>query len=142
MSDEPNVILEEPEDSVVNTGSNDSILLSIKNQLGIFINENGFDNELIMCINSIFSTLYQIGVGPENGYTIIDASALWTDYLTNETALDMVKSYMYLKVRLLFDPPTNSSYLNAVTEMCKEYEWRMSVFGSANFKENENEETL
>lgn len=141
MSDEPNVILEEPEVPVVNIGSNDSILLSIKNQLGIFINENGFDNELIMCINSIFSTLYQIGVGPENGYTISDATALWTDYLTNETALNMVKSYMYLKVRLLFDPPINSSYLNAVTEMCKEYEWRMSVFGSANFKEDEDEET-
>ena len=116
----------------------DSILLSVKNQLGIFTDETGFDNELIMCINSTFSTLYQIGVGPTNGFSISDSSSLWSTYLANETALDMVKSYMYLKVRLLFDPPSNSSYLNAITEMCKEYEWRMSVFCSENLKEDIN----
>ena len=139
MSDEPNVVLEEPEDPVVNTDSKDSILNSIKNQLGIHTEETGFDNELIMCINSTFSTLYQIGVGPENGFTISDDKSTWSEYLTGEIALDMVKSYMYLKVRLLFDPPSNSSYLNAITEMCKEYEWRMSVFGSANLEDEEKD---
>ena len=139
MSDEPNVVLEEPEEPVVNTDLKDSILNSIKNQLGIHAEETGFDNELIVCINSTFSTLYQIGVGPENGFTISDDKSTWSEYLTDEIALDMVKSYMYLKVRLLFDPPSNSSYLNAITEMCKEYEWRMSVFGSANLEDEEKD---
>ncbi len=116
----------------------DSILNSIKNQLNINVEETGFDDELILNINSVFSTLYQIGVGPDNGYSISDSSSLWTDYLTNEVALEMVKSYMYLKVKSMFDPPANSSYLSAMNEMIKEYEWRMSVFGHANLKEGES----
>lgn len=119
----------------------DSILNSIKNQLNINVEETGFDDELILNINSVFSTLYQIGVGPANGYSISDSSSLWTDYLANEVALEMVKSYMYLKVKIMFDPPTNSSYLSAMNEMIKEYEWRMNVFGNANLKDDENEET-
>lgn len=114
----------------------DSILNSIKNQLNINVEETGFDDELILNINSVFSTLYQIGVGPANGYSISDSSSLWTDYLTNEVALEMVKSYMYLKVKIMFDPPTNSSYLSAMNEMIKEYEWRMNVFGNANLKDD------
>lgn len=127
--------------SEVNVGiGSDSILTSIKAQLGIFSEETGFDNELVLDINSVFSTLYQLGVGPDNGFAIIDASSTWTEYLSNEAALNMVKSYMHLKVRMLFDPPSNSSYLNSVTEMIKEYEWRMSVFGHSNLKEDETDE--
>lgn len=123
----------------VGIGSN-SILTSIKAQLGIFFEETGFDDELVFDINSVFSTLYQLGVGPDNGFAITDASSTWTEYLSNEVALNMVKAYMYLKVRMLFDPPSNSSYLNSVTEMIKEYEWRMSVFGHANLEEDETDE--
>ena len=127
--------------SEVNVGiGSDSILTSIKAQLGIFSEETGFDDELVFDINSVFSTLYQLGVGPDNGFAITDASSTWTEYLSNEAALNMVKSYMHLKVRMLFDPPSNSSYLNSVTEMIKEYEWRMSVFGHSNLKEDETDE--
>lgn len=127
--------------SEVNTNiGSDSILTSIKAQLGIFSEEIGFDNDLILNINSVFSTLYQLGVGPDNGFTITDASSTWTEYLSNEVALDMVKAYMYLKVRMLFDPPSNSSYMNSVNEMIKEYEWRLNVFGHDNLEDEVNEE--
>lgn len=126
--------------SEVNTNiGSDSILTSIKAQLGIFSEETGFDNDLILNINSVFSTLYQLGVGPDNGFAITDASSTWTEYLANEVALNMVKAYMYLKVRMLFDPPSNSAYMNSVNEMIKEYEWRMSVFGHSNLKDEEDE---
>lgn len=118
----------------------DSILNSVKNQLNINVEEIGFDCELILNINSVFSTLYQLGVGPDNGYSISDSSSLWTDYLTNEVALEMVKSYMYLKVKSMFDPPANSSYLSAMNEMIREYEWRMSVFGHANLGEDKTDD--
>ena len=83
----------------------DSILTSIKKLLGITEDYENFDADIIMHINSVFMTLRQIGVGPEEGFFIEDKSATWTDFMGDETKIESVKTYMYMKVRLLFDPP-------------------------------------
>lgn len=106
----------------------DSILASIKSLLGIPSADTSFDNELVININSVFSLLYQLGVGPNAGFSITGSTETWTTFLSNETALQLVKSYVFLKVKMMFDPPQNSSYLKTMEEMCREYEWRLNVF--------------
>lgn len=106
-----------------------SILNTIKKALGLDPSYDVFDTDIVMHINSTFATLNQLGVGPEEGFSIEDASATWQDFLglgeTNK--LLSVKSYMYLKVRLLFDPPTTSFAIDAMKKNAEEYEWRLNV---------------
>ncbi len=105
----------------------DSILTSIKKLLGMPEPYEPFDQDLIIHINSVFGILTQLGVGPQEGFVIRDARTQWSDYLEDEVKLEMVKTYMYLKTKLVFDPPTNSALLSSMKEMTNEYEWRLNV---------------
>lgn len=102
----------------------DSILTSIKKMLGITEADTSFDPDIIMHINSTFFVLHQLGVDDEP-FIIEDKSTTWDEYL-EEGKAEAIKSYMYLKVRLLFDPPTNAALLNAIKESVKEYESRLN----------------
>ena len=106
---------------------NDSILTSTKKILGIEEDYTAFDPDIITHINSVFSTLNQLGLGPMEGFMIQDATATWGDFLLDDPRLNNVKSYVYLRVRILFDPPTTSYLLEAMKEQYKELEWRLSV---------------
>ena len=105
----------------------DSILNSVKAMLGITPDYDPFDNELIMHINSVFMVLHQLGVGPSERFEIEGADEEWSDFLKGGTKLGLVKSYMYLKVRQLFDPPTSGGALEAIDRQIKEFEWRLNV---------------
>ncbi len=107
----------------------ESILDSIKKLLGISDEYTQFDNDIIMHINTVFMNLTQLGVGPEEGFFIEDNSATWTDFvdLKNEIQLNAVKTYVYLKVKLLFDPPLSSSVVQSMNNMISELEWRLNA---------------
>ena len=105
----------------------DSILTSVKLMLGIVAESTDFDSQLILHINSVFMTLHQLGVGPEEGFRIENDSANWSDYITEEDNLDAVKTYMNLKVKLLFDPPLGAAVLDATMKLVNELEWRLNV---------------
>jgi hypothetical protein len=105
---------------------NESILTSIKKLLGLEEADTSFDPDLILHINTIFFTLNQLGVGPDEPFRITSKDETWDDF-SDRKDIEAIKSYIYLKVRLLFDPPTNSAVLNAMTESAKEYEWRLNV---------------
>lgn len=103
----------------------DSILISIKKLLGISKDCTDFDADIIIHINTTFMILNQLGVG-EEGFQIEDNSATWDEFVNLEQ-LSAVKSYVHLKVKLLFDPPTNSFLVDAINESIKELEWRLNV---------------
>lgn len=104
----------------------ESILNSIKKQLDIAVDDDSFDENIIMHINSIFANLYQMGVGPSDVYQITDASNVWSEFIpSNKQYLVLVKSYMYLAVKVLFDPPRTSSLLEATNAKIREYEVRL-----------------
>lgn len=105
----------------------DSILTSIKKLLGITEEYKQFDSDLIMHINSVFSILTQIGVGPSEGFSIADDTAVWSDFIGDMTKLNLVKSYMHLKVKALFDPPLSSSVMESNNRQITEYEWRLQI---------------
>lgn len=105
----------------------ESILTSIKKLLGIVDEYDHFDADIIMHINSVFMILTQLGVGPPEGFMIEDETATWDDFLQGKHNVEAVKSYMHLKVKLLFDPPLNSAVIEAMNNMIKEYEWRLNV---------------
>lgn len=105
----------------------ESILTSIKKLLGITEEYTDFDPDIIMHINSVFMVLSQLGVGPAEGFRIEDDSAVWSDYITEDDNLDAVKSYMHLKVKMLFDPPLNSAVMEAMKQQINELEWRLNV---------------
>lgn len=105
----------------------DSILTSIKKLLGIDESYEIFDPDIIMHINSVFMVLRQMGVGPPGGFSISDDSAVWTDYIPDIEKIEAVKTYIYMKVRLVFDPPTSSALLDALKQSIQEYEWRLNV---------------
>ena len=104
-----------------------SILTSIKKLLGIAEEDTSFDQDIIMHINTVFAILAQLGVGPANGFSIEDDSAIWEDYLGNATNLELVKSYVYMKVRSMFDPPTSSILADAMNKNISELEWRINT---------------
>lgn len=105
-----------------------SILNTVKKAVGLMPEYDAFDDVLIMHINSVFMILSQVGVGPKNGFRIEDASDEWDDYLTDETEnLEAVKSYICLKVRLLFDPPSSSTHMQAIKDSVSEFEWRLNI---------------
>lgn len=105
----------------------ESILTSIKKLLGITEDYTHFDADLIMHINSVFMILTQMGVGPPEGFSIEDDGAVWEDFITDSTKLQAVKSYVHLKVRLLFDPPTGSAVMESMNRLISELEWRLNV---------------
>ena len=106
----------------------ESILTSIKKLLGIAEDYTHFDADLIMHINSVFTILTQLGVGPSEGFRIEDELATWNDFLQTESVLfDSVKSYMHLKVKLLFDPPLSGTVMESYNRMISEFEWRLNV---------------
>ena len=110
---------------------NDSILTSIKKLLGITEEYEHFDQDIIIHINSVFMILNQLGVGPSNGFSITDKTAVWSDFISEGANLESVKSYIYLKVRLLFDPPTTSAVMESMNRMISELEFRLNVFAES-----------
>lgn len=106
---------------------NESILNSIKKLLGLSPDYDAFDTDLYLHINSVFSILQQLGVGPKEGFRLVNDDQIWNDFITNDEKLKDVITYVYLKVKLVFDPPTNSSILKANEELIKELEWRLNV---------------
>ena len=105
----------------------DSILDSVKKMLGVDLVDDSFDMELIIFINDVFSKLNQLAVGPTTTYVIDDRLDKWTDFLLDRADLNMVRTYMYLQVRITFDPPTNPSLLENMMKRIQEYEWRLNV---------------
>lgn len=102
-----------------------SILKTVKKSLGVVESDDTFDADILMFINSVFSNLTQIGVGPENGFQIEDANATWESFLGTDLRLNNVKALVYLKVRLLFDPPATSFAITAIQDQAKELEYRI-----------------
>lgn len=106
----------------------DSILTSVKKKIGMEEDYEHFDSDIIDHINSTFMILNQMGVGPSTGYAITGKYETWSDYLgDDELKLNGVKTYVFMKARLVFDPPTSSSLLTALENSIKEYEWRLNV---------------
>ena len=103
----------------------DSILNSVKHMLGSC--DDYFDSDLITFINGVFSTLMQLGVGPKTGFFISGSDETWSSYTENKSELEMVKTYVYTKVRLRFDPPQGSSVLQLMQQDANELEWRLNV---------------
>lgn len=105
----------------------ESILTSIKKMLGLTEEYEYFDEDLVMHINSVFLILTQLGVGPSEGFSIRDESNTWSEFITEPNKIELVKSYMYLKVKLLFDPPSSSTVIDSYNRMIEEFEWRLNV---------------
>ena len=106
----------------------DSILTSIKKLLGIAQECTDFDMDLTIHINSVLMILTQLGVGPEKGFTIEDSRDLWEDFLEDDLSkLEAVRTFVYLKVRLIFDPPSNSAVIESFNRTISELEWRLNV---------------
>ena len=105
----------------------DSILTSVKKIIGISEEDESFDTDLIMHINSVLMILNQLGVGPEDGFSIIDKSAVWTDVIGDNKLIEATKTFVGLKVRLIFDPPTSSAVLDSINKTISELEWRINV---------------
>lgn len=108
-----------------------SILKTVKSSLGLDVADTSFDTELILYTNSALGTLNQIGIGPEAGFQIEDATSTWTDLLGTDARLNGVKTLICTRVRLLFDPPAASFAVDAMTQVAKELETRLYLFHEA-----------
>ena len=95
--------------------------------LGVEPGVDHFDQEIMININSVLMALNQMGVGLSPVLTIKDETDIWDDFLGPTTELEAVKTYVYLKVRLLFDPPYNSFAIDSIVKLAKEYEWRLNA---------------
>lgn len=115
----------------------ESILTSTKKILGLSEDYTAFDLDIITHINSAFSSLNQLGVGPSGGFYIEDKDEEWSSYGVPTTQLNMVKTYVWLKTRMLFDPPTTSFHIEAANNQIKEYEWRLNVFREDDLSDEE-----
>lgn len=105
----------------------ESILTSVKKMLGIVEDYEQFDPDIIMHINSVFSILNQLGVGPKNGFVIEDKNSRWNEFIQDEKTLQLVKTYMFMKVKMMFDPPLSSAVIECYKLQISEYEWRLNV---------------
>jgi hypothetical protein len=121
-----------------------SILISTKKILGISEDYTAFDLDIITHINTAFSTLTQLGIGPADGFMIDDASDLWTDFdpIDDDRMYNSVKSYVFLRVKQLFDPPTTSYLIEAYNKQIQELEWRMNVYREETGWKNPNPERV
>ena len=114
----------------------ESILTSIKKLIGITEDYKHFDTDLIIHINSVFMILSQMGIGPDNGFSISDETTTWEDFLPSDNKnFEAVKTYIYLKTRLIFDPPQSSSTMEAIKQTISELEWRLNVEAEQKGKE-------
>lgn len=104
-----------------------SILISIKKLLGVDEYCDHFDSDIIMHINSVLSVLAQIGVGPSTGFIVTDNSQTWVDFLGDRKDIEMVKSYVFMRVKLIFDPPQNSATIESMKRVIDEFEWRANL---------------
>ena len=117
----------------------DSILTSIKKLCGMGEDYTYYDEDLVMYINDVFTTLARLGVGPSKGFSISDDTAEWNDFLDEEKyplLLNKVKTYVKRKCQLQFDPPQSSAHLNALTDMIAEDEWRLVEIAESLGEEN------
>ncbi len=105
----------------------DVILASVKRMLGIEEEDVSFDPEILLHINSVFMILNQLGIGPKEGFLVEYGTELWRDFVPDRNDLALIKSYVYAKVRLLFDPPQNSFLVSNIEKLCSEFEWRLNV---------------
>jgi hypothetical protein len=105
----------------------DSILASTKKNLGLSDDYDAFDLDVIMHINSVFTVLSQLGIGPANGFRIEDRSTTWDDFIGDDVNRDSVKTYMFLRVKLYFDPPGTSFHIAAIEKQIEELGWRLNV---------------
>lgn len=106
----------------------ESILTSIKKLLGLMEDDHSFDQDIIIDINSVFMILSQLGVGPDGGFRITGADETWDSYISGEANLDLVKTYMFQKVRLMFDTSTlTSPMIEVINKQIDEFEWRLNV---------------
>ena len=121
----------------------ESILTSIKKLLGITDEYEHFDGDIIIHINTALFTLNQLGVGPSEGFSISDKTAVWNEFVDTKK-IEAVKTYVYLKVKLAFDPPQSSAHIEAIKNQIAEYEWRLNIAvdppGSNGEEENQNGE--
>ena len=104
-----------------------SILKSTKKILGVGEADTSFDVDIMTHINSVLAVLTQVGIGPNNGYMIEDDAASWDAFIGTDPRLNLVKTYLYLKVRLMFDPPGTSYAIDAMEKQIAEFEWRLNV---------------
>lgn len=121
--------------------NSNSILTSIKKLLGITEEQTDFDMDIIIHINTTLTILNDLGVGPEEGFVIEDSSTTWDEYITDRRKFDKIKTYVYLKVRLYFDPPQNASLKEAMEKQAAELEWRLNT-SAENQEGSENEVDL
>lgn len=112
----------------------ESILNSIKDFLGINPEDTGFDQEIIMHVNSSMSTLYQIGVDFGDAKRIVNSDTVWSDLFSDyDNSIDLIKLYVSTKVKVSFDPPSSSFVLNAMNEQIQELEWRIFIEAGGDF---------
>lgn len=105
----------------------ESILVYVKRLLGIQSDYNHFDPDIIYGVNAAFAVLTQLGVGPAEGFMISDDTSKWSDFVTDKSRLSLIKEYVCLRTRLLFDPPSSSALIDAMNKTVAEYEWRLYV---------------
>lgn len=112
---------------------NGSILMSIKKLLNVEHDDTAFDTDIGMMINNEFMTLQQLGIGPKEGFSISDADTKWSDFSNDETLIETVKAFVYLKVRMIFDPPASSVVADAINSRIHELEWRLNIQAERNY---------
>ena len=105
----------------------ESILVYVKRLLGIQSDYNHFDPDIIYGVNAAFAVLTQLGVGPAEGFMISDDTSKWSDFVADKSRLSLIKEYVCLRTRLLFDPPSSSALIDAMNKTVAEYEWRLYV---------------
>ena len=116
---------------------NDSILMSIKNMLNVEDDDPAFDTQIGMAINSVFMTLNQLGIGPDEGFAITEANTTWSDFSDDKTLIESVKMYVALKVRMIFDPPASSIVADSINSQIHELEWRLNVQAEKSWENSE-----
>lgn len=120
----------------------DSILVTTKKNLGVAEDDTSFDVDILTHINSVLSVLNQVGVGPVDGFMIEDAVPTWDDFLGSDKRYNAVKTYVYLKVRMYFDPPTTAHLINAMEKQAEELEYRLNVHREVSALDDVEEEVV
>jgi len=105
-----------------------SILKSVKKVLGIEASDTSFDLDILIHINSAFATLNQLGIGPDDGFEIEDDDAEWSSFYGTDPRYNAIRTYVWLKVKTVFDPPQTSYAVEAVKEQIREHEWRLNAY--------------
>lgn len=124
--DDTNLVSEDVSEENVSS-TDETILTSIKKLLGIYNENTDFDADILIHINSVIVILNQLGIGPNAGFEI-DENTTWSEYLNDNSKLNSVKTYIYLKVKMVFDPPTSASIREANIQMMDELEWRLNLY--------------